>query len=101
VLDKENPERILYRSTEPVEGKVTEEAGWTAGVSSNKYAELLEKIEDLIPEKVMFEIKRINYLVDKGLLLVGSHSQMVIWQRQKSGLLSRDYKLSIQGGKIK
>jgi hypothetical protein len=53
-------------------------------------ADILARVESLIPAKVMAEIQRIHTLSPQGKLYLG---QMVTWQRHKSGLLDRSVKL--------
>jgi len=91
LLDKDNPEKVLYRSNEPVNGEVIEQPGWTIGTGNDKSTQLLERVEDLLPGYLLERIKRIHDLIKRDLLMF--RSQMVVWQKQKSGLLSKDYRI--------
>lgn len=84
ILDENNPEMVLYRSTEPLDGKVTKIEGWDIGPTRNDQSVFFSKAAELIPELVVSRLKRRIYLKKKGLLF---GSQMVIWQQQKSGLI--------------
>jgi hypothetical protein len=83
IMDSANPEKIVFRSTEPIEDETIKLSGWIID-DSNKYASYLEIAEEIIPEKVRFRLKRRSYLDSKGLVVP---SQMVSWQQQKSGML--------------
>lgn len=85
VLDENNPEMELFRSTEPLDGNVTTLKGWDAGQDYNDQSVFFVKAADLIPEILVSRLKRRIYLKKKGLLF---GSQMVAWQQQKSGLVS-------------
>jgi hypothetical protein len=80
VLDRENPERILYRSTEPIGGKVAKQEGWTGGRHNGEAWMFLEHAEDAIPEKVKFEIARIYEIAPMP-------SDLTKWLKHKSGTL--------------
>jgi len=80
VLDRENPERILYRSTEPIDARVTGRDGWTGGRDNGQGWVFLEKAEDFIPEKVKFEIGRIYDIAPMP-------SDLTKWLKHKSGML--------------
>ncbi len=78
LLDVENPERVLYRSPEPLADTVAAQDGWTTGMDPVDPGGLLDRIEDLIPEKVKAEIRRIYALQP-----IPSH--MTMWLKHKSG----------------
>ena len=84
VLDETNPEKILYRSTEPLDGIATEVKGWNVGESHNDQSLFFQKAAEFIPELLISRLKRRIYLKKKRLLF---GSQMVAWQQQKSGLI--------------
>lgn len=92
VLDRDNPEKVLYRSTEPIGGSLSEEEGWTCGEKCRVNPEWMNNLESLIPPKVVFEIKRIKELETQG---KGFNLQMISWQRQKSGLLEKESRVFI------
>jgi hypothetical protein len=103
VLDKDNPEKILYRSSEPI-GSVYTADGWGISIENGELkaddkqatdnleptANMLNNVEKYIPDRVLNEIKRIHRLSPKGKVFVG---QMITWQRHKSGILDRSVKL--------
>ena len=80
VLDRENPERILYRSSEPIEGKIKTQSGWTGGRDNGQAWVFLERAEEAVPEKVKFEIGRIYEIAPMP-------SDMTKWLKHKSGRL--------------
>ncbi|MBT3201594.1 MAG: hypothetical protein HN350_16955 [Phycisphaerales bacterium] len=80
VLDSENPERVLYRSTEPINDKVTRETGWTGGHDNGQAWVFLEHAEAAIPDKVKFEIARIYDIKPMP-------SDLTKWLKHKSGRL--------------
>ncbi|MCP4379174.1 MAG: hypothetical protein GY794_23760 [bacterium] len=80
VLDRENPERVLYRSSEPIEGHVIRQSGWTAGQSTGQAWVFLENAEDAIPDRVRFEIGRIYDIEPMP-------SDLTKWLKHKSGRL--------------
>lgn len=59
VLDRENPERVLYRSAEPVDECVFGEPGWTVGANPVEPADALGRALALIPVGVRNEIERL------------------------------------------
>ncbi len=65
VLDKENPERILYRSSEPLSEPMTED-GFFIPARQPAPKDLLNHIKQLIPQQVQFEIARSEKLVQEG-----------------------------------
>jgi len=77
LLDVENPERVLYRSPEPLEDNVAVLDGWTVGIDTIEPRRLMERIEELVPEKVRFEIRR-TYDILPGV------SHMTEWLKHKS-----------------
>lgn len=93
VLDKDNPEKLLYRTTSPVK-EIGVCDGWTVEIAAPEIALLAAQAESLIPAKVLFEIKRIHELCPQGKLYIG---QMVTWQRKKSGMLPLDQVLYYPG----
>lgn len=92
VLDRNNPEKVLYRSTQPIEGSLGEEGGWTAAHNCPVKEEWLLNLESLIPPKVLFEMNRMKELEKQG---KGFNLQMISWQRQKSGLLEKESRVFI------
>ena len=68
LLDRENPERILYRSVEPVAGKGT--------------ADLLRRAEKLIPEKVHRELRFIYRHQPM-------RREMILWLNEKAQAVQR------------
>ena len=66
ILDIDNLERILYRTSEPLNNKLYQEEGWTIGSSVDIGYEYLDDIEKYIPSQVIFEIKRANKLINEG-----------------------------------
>ena len=89
VLSRNNPELVLYRSTEPIHDNIIEVEGWTVASSENDHGSYIEIAENLIPESVLFRLRRRSELEQKGLLFP---SQMIAWQQQKSGLRSKNDK---------
>jgi hypothetical protein len=81
ILDRENPERVLYRSTEPVSGIIEECEGWKISGSSVKASMLLDEVKMHIPERVIFEIKRMYELIDAGKCW---RSHMTAWLKNKA-----------------
>ncbi len=55
LLDRENPERILYRSSEPLDGKLALEQGWTAGGTIALGQAFAARAESLLPARVRKE----------------------------------------------
>ena len=55
LLDRENPERILYRSSEPLDGKLALEQGWTAGGTIALGQAFAARAESLLPARVRNE----------------------------------------------
>lgn len=84
LLDGDLPERVLYRSTEPLDGKTAVADGWISGAPITYDASWLDDAENLIPERVRFEVRRIRHLVRTG---KRKHSDMALWLGQKSGQL--------------
>jgi len=80
VLDRENPERILYRSTEPIDAHVTRQEGWTDGHDKGQAWVFLEHAEGAVPEKVKLEIARIYDIAPMP-------SDLTKWLKHKSGRL--------------
>ncbi len=89
VLAEHNPELVLYRSNKPLDGYITVLEGWTLGLDVDNSASYLESSYNMLPEKVVFELKRRYYLRDKGLLFP---SQMIAWHLQKSGMMEKGAK---------
>ncbi|HBQ64935.1 MAG TPA: hypothetical protein DD727_08485 [Clostridiales bacterium] len=81
ILDRENPERILYRSTEPVGSYTDKTEGWNFGGNFGEAGSILEEAEKHVPEKVLFEIRRINSLIDAGKFW---RSHMTAWLKNKA-----------------
>jgi hypothetical protein len=89
LLDPENPERTLYRSPEPIDGRGWSTAGWAAdgawleerivGILPG----LLARAEQFIPAQVAFEIRRANALVAEGKHWRSHHT---LWLRKRAGL---------------
>jgi hypothetical protein len=92
VLDRDNPEKILYRSTEPIQGSLIEEEGWTAASSCEVKQEWLETLESHIPARVLSEMKRMKELEKQG---KGFNLQMISWQRQKSGMIEKESRVFV------
>ena len=97
VLDKDNPEKLLYRTTKPIAAIGTFD-GWTVDSVGKDASGILAEAQKHIPAKVMFEIKRIHELCPQGKLYIG---QMVTWQRKKSGMLPLDQALYYPGSDAK
>ena len=55
LLDRKNPERILYRSSEPLDGKLAFEEGWTAGGTIALGKAFMARAESLLPSRVRNE----------------------------------------------
>ena len=55
LLDRENPERILYRSSVPLDGKLAFEQGWTAGGTIALGQAFAARAESLLPARVRNE----------------------------------------------
>ncbi len=89
VLAEHNPELVLYRSNKPLDGYITILDGWTLGLDVDNSCRYIDSAYDLLPEKVVFELKRRYYLRDKGLLFP---SQMIAWHQQKSGMIEKGAK---------
>jgi hypothetical protein len=89
VLAENNPELVLYRSTEPLDGYVKYLEGWTLGLDVDESGKYIQCACDMLPEKVVFELKRRYYLRDKELLFP---SQMIAWHQQKSGMIEKGAK---------
>jgi predicted GH43/DUF377 family glycosyl hydrolase len=62
LLDVENPERVLYRSEAPIAGTTGQASGRQASAGADPSAELLAQAEELIPERVQIETRRIYEL---------------------------------------
>lgn len=77
LLDAENPERVLYRSEKPLEGKTFTQRGWVAPGSACDASVLLAQAEELIPPGVQREVK---YLYQYQPL----HREMIRWLKDKS-----------------
>jgi hypothetical protein len=89
MLDPENPERTLYRSSTPIDGRGWSTSGWVADGAwlKERVVEvlpgLLGRAEQFIPAQVAFEIRRSNALVS-----IGKHwrSHHTLWLRKRAGL---------------
>lgn len=79
VLDRENPERILYRSAAPLPGSVADQPGWTCGWSPLSAGETLEGADAAIPTSVREEIGRLYKRHPMA-------TDMARWLRIKKGL---------------
>ena len=55
LLDRDNPERILYRSSVPLDGKLAFEQGWTAGETIALGQAFAARAESLLPARVRKE----------------------------------------------
>ena len=75
VLDRDNPERILYRSEAPRRGTDQEIEDWQIG--SEDYARIMS--EDFVPDAVVSEIKQIYEKQPMP-------SDMTKWLRRKAGI---------------
>jgi len=91
ILEDKNPEKVLYRSTESIcdTVKISE---WNITPMTDAVEELLGNYEKFVPEKVLFEIRHLHSLEKRGLAF---SSQMITWQKQKSGLLASTYRLRL------
>jgi hypothetical protein len=83
ILDDKNPEKILFRSTEPILQRQVLKKGWVMETHDFNPDTILERASEFIPEKVIREIKRLRFMEDKGLAF---NSMMNNWLRQKSGI---------------
>ena len=88
VLSQDNPEAVLYRSPEPLEDNVTELEGWVVGDCDRDSISYINKVKELIPDHVLSGFKRRHLLGDR---IKSFASQMIVWQKQKSGLLDKNY----------
>lgn len=81
ILAEENPEKVFYRSKMPIFDRVGTVRGWESASEWSEESELLDSALDAVPEKVLFETRRLLELLkeDKGM-----PSQMSKWLRQKS-----------------
>jgi len=91
VLHKNNPEKLIYRSTTPI-GNTSIETGWTFGESFKTPQELTENTFQFVPDHVMKEIRRINMLIDRKMLPL---PQMIVWQQQKSQILGKNFRYGL------
>jgi hypothetical protein len=83
ILDPANPEKILYHSEEPLAGIENVVNSWTVGSDLNEQDNLIENVTGLITAQQEQKLRRFRRLFDAGKLFP---SQMIKWQRQKSGL---------------
>lgn len=79
LLDRDNPERILYRSATAISGTVTLQSGWTDGSGCSGLRRTLEEAERHIPDKVLAEVRRIYEMKPMP-------SDMTRWLKRKAGL---------------
>ncbi|MEE8440180.1 MAG: hypothetical protein V3S41_00545, partial [Spirochaetia bacterium] len=85
VLDRQLPERILYRSEQPIDGSAGVQPGWVRSSAATPLAEALSAdadAEQLIPANVRDEIKRLYKLNPFP-------SDMIRWLVRKSEATSR------------
>lgn len=81
VMDKDNLEKVLYRSVKPIEDSIHVENGWTLAENRKLASQYLEDIENLIPEQVLFEIKRSYDLISNGKHWQSHHT---LWLQKKA-----------------
>lgn len=91
LLHRNNPEKLIYRSTSSICTPVIEK-GRTLGQSVNTPAEIAQSPFKYIPANVIKETRRIGVLMDKKLLPL---PQMVVWQQQKSQILGRNFRYGL------
>jgi predicted GH43/DUF377 family glycosyl hydrolase len=80
LLDRENPERILYRAREPVAGSVRTVQGWKAGPDAAGAREALGAWRRIIPDRVQQEVRQLYESKPMP-------SDMTKWLKRKSGEL--------------
>lgn len=74
VLDIDNHEKTLYRSTEPINDiKIVDD--WIWDTRDNISSKLIVDAEKYIPKQVIFEIKRGNRLATQGINWKSHHTQ--------------------------
>lgn len=89
VLDPDNPERILYRATEPLDDRIWEIPGWVGGAAlevasiARAGEAFASEAERWIPRQVLFEIRRMAELTTQGLHWRSHHTT---WLRRRAGL---------------
>ena len=97
LIDAYNPEKVLYRASEPLPSSITDHDGWHQA-EDVEYSHLLDHAENFIPPRVISRINRIHELQNSDdchpLLSFMLKSQMVLWLRKKAGL--EDKGLSIE-----
>jgi predicted GH43/DUF377 family glycosyl hydrolase len=81
VLDRENPERVFYRSAEPLAGSARTVAGWTAAADPAASRVALADARRFIPGGVQREIRQLYASQPLP-------SGMTKWLRDKSGTAS-------------
>jgi hypothetical protein len=81
LLDRENPERVFYRSAGPVDGSVRTVPGWTATADSDASRAAFRDARRLIPARVQQEIRQLYASQPLP-------SGMTKWLRDKSGAAS-------------
>ncbi len=80
VLDRDNPERILYRSSLPIEGYASVQDGFATSLPDFP-EELRSRLRELVPSQVSFEILRAEGLVREGVHWVSHHTE---WLRRRA-----------------
>ena len=91
ILAKSNPEKLLYRSTEPASAVITEN-GWTIGANMQIPADMPDTAIEHVPQNVLKEVRRTNMLLDRKMRPI---SQMVVWQQQKSQILGKNFRYGL------
>ncbi|MHB8963376.1 MAG: glycoside hydrolase family protein [Saccharofermentanales bacterium] len=86
VLDKDNPEKILYRSLESIVPSAVMD-GWTDGAGINQFELDGGSIVGFIPSNVRFEIKRANEMVASGKHWTSHHTLWLQKRAEKCGAL--------------
>jgi hypothetical protein len=83
ILDRENLERVYYRSFTPIEDLSVEYEGYVLADDLAIPEKYLSDIEKYIPEQVSFEIKRSEELVKQGIHWRSHHTQ---WLERRAGI---------------
>jgi hypothetical protein len=80
LLDRENPERILYRTGEPVAGSPRTVPGWSAAADTAGARSVLREARRIIPARVQQEVRQLYVSQPMP-------SDMTKWLKRKSGEL--------------
>jgi hypothetical protein len=86
LLDRENLERVYYRSFTPIENRVWTLEGYVTGEAVRTPPAYLENALRYVPEKVLYEIARGERLAARGEHWRSHHTE---WLRKRSGYLGR------------